>query len=132
VSCHEPSQSRCGGDCIPVCDVSGDSTFPPIAGARRDPGCPENGSLSASFNSDNRFGIVDIEVVGLDLVDEITTALHRMRRSGAEPVQWLPANQPALATIRRGPGGWVSATPRSSPASVRRTTARGRARDAVD
>lgn len=42
-------------------------------------------------------------VVGLDLVDEITTALHRMQRSGAEYVQVrLPANQPALATMGAG------------------------------
>ncbi len=74
-----------------------------LAGARRDPACPEHGSMSTSFNSDNRFGIVDIEVVGLDLVDEITTALHQMQRSGAEYVQVrLPANQPALATVGAG------------------------------
>ena len=42
-------------------------------------------------------------MVGLDLVDEITTALHRMQRSGAEYVQVrLPANQPALATMGAG------------------------------
>ena len=59
--------------------------------------------MSTSFNSDNRFGIVDIEVVGLDLVDEITTALHQMQRAGAEYVQVrLPANQPALATVGAG------------------------------
>jgi hypothetical protein len=74
-----------------------------LAGARRDPGCPEHGTMSTSFNSDNRFGLVDIEVVGLDLVDEITTALHQMQRSGAEYVQVrLPANQPALATVGAG------------------------------
>jgi hypothetical protein len=59
--------------------------------------------MSTSFNSDNRFGLVDIEVVGLDLVDEITVALHQMQRSGAEYVQVrLPANQPALATVGAG------------------------------
>ena len=74
-----------------------------LAGARRDHACPEHGSMSTSFNSDNRFGIVDIDVVGLDLVDEITTALHQMQRSGAEYVQVrLPANQPALATVGAG------------------------------
>ena len=71
--------------------------------ARRDPDCPEHAVMATTFNSDNRFGLVDVEHVGLDLVDEITTALHQMQRSGAEYVQVrLPANQPALATVGAG------------------------------
>lgn len=70
---------------------------------RRDPDLPEHSVLATSFNSDNRFGLVDVAVAGADLVDQVHTALGQMQRSGAEYVQVrLPANQPALATVAAG------------------------------
>jgi hypothetical protein len=74
-----------------------------LGSAGREPDYPERGVLSTAFDSDNRLGIVDVAVVGHDLVNEIAGALQQMRRAGAEYVQVrLPANQSALVTVGAG------------------------------
>ena len=92
-----------------------------LAPVRRDPDLPDRSVLSTSFNSDNRFGLVDVTVAGADLVNEVQTALGQMQRSGAEYVQVrLPANQPALATVAAGLPelglGYASVIPAFRPA----------------
>ena len=74
-----------------------------LAPASRAQPCPESTTISTVFDSGNRLGMVDVGIVGADLVDAVDNALHQMRRSGAEYVGVrLPANQPALATMAAG------------------------------
>ena len=80
------------------------SDWPRTVGtAHRTDAFPATTVLSTVFDSGNRVGMVDVEIVGVDLVDEIDSALHQMRRSGAEYVGVrLPANQEGLATLAAG------------------------------
>ncbi len=74
-----------------------------IAPARRKHEAPERSLVSTSFNSDNRSGLVDVTVVGADLVDELQLSLAQMQRAGAEYVQVrLPANDAALPVVGAG------------------------------
>ena len=43
--------------------------------------------ISTAFNSDNKSGVVDVMVVGKDLVEVVDEALQQMRRAGAEYAQ---------------------------------------------
>ncbi|MEI8056252.1 MAG: GNAT family N-acetyltransferase [Actinomycetes bacterium] len=65
--------------------------------------CPENSVLSTVYDSGNRLGMVDVALVGADLIDVVDGVLQQMNRSGAEYVGVrLPANQPALAVVAAG------------------------------
>lgn len=80
------------------------SDWPRTVGtARRRPECPERSTLTLSFDSGNRLGVIDVTVIGEHLIDELQAALTQTRRAGAEYVSVrLPANQPALATVGAG------------------------------
>lgn len=59
--------------------------------------------LGSSYDSVNRAGSVQVTTVGSDLVDVIDDTLGALRRAGAEQiVVYLPANQPALASLGAG------------------------------
>ncbi|CAB4868236.1 MAG: hypothetical protein F2793_02790 [Actinobacteria bacterium] len=74
-----------------------------IALPRPDADCPDVTVCSTTFNASSAFGVVNVEVIGRDLLDVIDRALHQMRRTGAAYVQvFLPANQPALGTLAAG------------------------------
>ncbi len=61
--------------------------------------------LGSSYDSVNRAGSVQVTTVGTDLVDVIDDTLGALRRAGAEQiVVYLPANQPALASLGAGVG----------------------------
>ena len=74
-----------------------------LAPQRREHDLPARTRLATSFNADNRSGSVDVTIAGLDLAEELHTALAQMQRAGAEYVQVrLPANQPGLSTVAAG------------------------------
>ena len=74
-----------------------------LESARPDAPAPAVTAFVTVFDSDNRLGVVDVTIVGQDLVDAVDTALDQMKRSGAEYVQVrLPVNQPALGTYAAG------------------------------
>lgn len=59
--------------------------------------------LGSSYDPVNRAGSVQVTTVGTDLVDVVDDTLGTLRRAGAEQVVvYLPANQPALASLGAG------------------------------
>jgi GNAT superfamily N-acetyltransferase len=59
--------------------------------------------LSSSYDSVNRTGSMQVTSVGADLVDAVDDTLSVLRGAGAEQVVvYLPANQPALASLGAG------------------------------
>jgi len=69
----------------------------------RDFPCPDKSIVSNSYDSTNRIGMVEVEVVGADLIDRVDGVLQQLERSGAEHIGVrLPANQPALAVVGAG------------------------------
>jgi GNAT superfamily N-acetyltransferase len=64
---------------------------------------PGVSELGSSYDSLNRSGRIQVNVVGTDIVDVVDDALGALRRAGAEQVVvYLPANQPALASLGAG------------------------------
>ena len=84
--------------------VLGASSWPrTLEAAQSDVICPDRTVLSTAYDSGNLLGVVDVTVVGKDLVDEVDSALDQLKRAGAEYVQVrLPVNQPALGTYAAG------------------------------
>lgn len=69
------------------------------------PHCPDSSVLSSSYDSLNQVGAVKVSAVGHDLADVVDDALSQLRTAGAEMVRvYLPANQPALASLGAGLG----------------------------
>lgn len=64
---------------------------------------PDTTVSAVSYDSGNRLGIIDVRIVGQNLIDCLDSSLDDLRRSGAEHIQVkLPANQPALHSLGAG------------------------------
>lgn len=64
---------------------------------------PPASTVGVVYDATNRLGIVEVPVVGDDLVDAVDTALGQLRTAGAEAVHvTLPISEPMVA--RRGAG----------------------------
>ncbi|MEY4173808.1 MAG: hypothetical protein RI900_973 [Actinomycetota bacterium] len=64
---------------------------------------PPASTVSVVYDATNRLGIVEVEVVGDDLVDAVDSALGQLRTAGADAVHvTLPIGEPTVA--RRGAG----------------------------
>jgi hypothetical protein len=88
-----------------------------IGSVRGTPDTPAASVLSSSYDAQNQIGSVKVAVVGADLVDAVDVALTGLDRAGAESVRvYLPANQPALASVGAGLGtlrlGFAALLPR--------------------
>jgi hypothetical protein len=76
-----------------------------IGVTRGTPNCPDVSTSSSSYDALNQVGTVRVTTVGLDLADVIDDALTQLRTAGAEMVRvYLPANQPAVASLGAGLG----------------------------
>ena len=65
--------------------------------------CPPKSVVGSSYDAFNRVGVLEVFMVGNDLVDAVDDALGQMRSGGADVVRvHLPANQPALASLGAG------------------------------
>ena len=74
-----------------------------IGGVSRDYVCPDESIVSNTYDSTNRIGMVEVEIVGADLIDRVDGVLQQLERSGAEYIGVrLPVNQPALAVVGAG------------------------------
>ena len=73
--------------------------------ARGHSGCPVASVVGSSYDALNRTGVVQVDVVGSDLVAVVDDTLSGLQHAGADMVMVrLPANQPALATQGAGLG----------------------------
>jgi hypothetical protein len=73
--------------------------------ARGHSGCPVASVVGSSYDALNRTGVVQVDVVGGDLVAVVDDTLSGLQHAGADMVMVrLPANQPALATQGAGLG----------------------------
>jgi hypothetical protein len=76
-----------------------------IGVTRGAPHCPDTSTSSSSYDALNQVGTIKVTTVGLDLADVVDDALTQLRAAGAEMVRvWLPANQPAVASLGAGLG----------------------------
>jgi hypothetical protein len=76
-----------------------------IGSTRGTPQCPDTSTSSLSYDSLNQVGAIKVTTVGHDLADVIDDALSQLHTAGAEMVRvYLPANQPALASLGAGLG----------------------------
>jgi GNAT superfamily N-acetyltransferase len=76
-------------------------------GDSRGPGAsvPDASVLTSSYDASNQLGVVQVTTVGTDLVDALDELLGQLQAAGAEVVAvYLPANQPALASLGAGLG----------------------------
>jgi GNAT superfamily N-acetyltransferase len=66
---------------------------------------PAASVFSSSYDALNRMGVVQVTVVGADLVESLDETLGQLHHAGAEVVSvYLPATQPALASLGAGLG----------------------------
>jgi hypothetical protein len=60
-------------------------------------------TISTSFNADNRSGVVDVTIVGSDLIECVDEALQQMRRAGAEYAQVrIDMDSPSFPVVGAG------------------------------
>ena len=66
-------------------------------------GIPAETVSATTYDATNASAVVEITVVGADLIDEVDASLDRARRSGAKYTEVrLPTGQPALAIVGAG------------------------------
>lgn len=89
-----------------VATVLAASGWPRTLGAVRGHAeAPEQSVLGSSYDALNRTGVVQVDVVGTDLIAAVDDALGGLQRAGAQMVMVrLPAGQPALASVGAGLG----------------------------
>lgn len=74
-----------------------------IRHAESDVDAPAESVSSISYDQANRSAVIDVTVVGRDLIDVVDSALDAARRSGSRYVEVrLPTAQPALAQLGEG------------------------------
>jgi GNAT superfamily N-acetyltransferase len=88
-----------------------------IGQVRGTPDAPPASVMGSSYDAHNQIGSVRVSTVGDDLVEAVDDALTQLARAGAESVRvYLPANQPALASLGAGLGalrlGFAALLPR--------------------
>lgn len=81
------------------------------------PEIPPTSVVESSFDALNSVGVVEVPVVGADLIERVDDAVAQLARSGAEMVKvYLPAGQPATAVVGAGLGvlrlGYAALLPR--------------------
>jgi len=66
-------------------------------------GIPAETVSATTYDATNASAVVEITVVGADLIDDVDASLDRARRSGAKYIEVrLPTGQPALAMVGAG------------------------------
>ena len=84
--------------------VLADTEFPLTIGEpRAGVAVPADSVIESAYDAHKELGTIRVHTVGADLLADLDRILDQLRAAGAEAVQvWLPADQPALATVGAG------------------------------